>query len=502
MVIIFLSVLLLLSTRIITVYYLNKKSGIYTDGDAIGHLNYIKEIYTHNGKIQKKLEKYLLDYNDYPNGFHKLFYILKIPIKTLERFGGYIPTLLDFGLLGFIALLIHIFGGDNYLWLLSFPLLRLLIANEGRSSHFSERAYGVLWGNLFLGSMISYYLSSDMLWAASALFSFVVFSISSKFTWQATFFITTLLSIFEQTSFFIIFYFIAFTISVIISRGYSYKVLIGLIRHSIFYKEHLSSKCFGLANHYKNFFKIFGRSNLRQKLMIFLTNSIFKLISDNPLNIAIIFLIFTQGEWSIFHSWSLAGMALVLLISLEPLKFLGEPERYLEFSIIPVFVMLSNNNIPTIITIITMLALISLYLLHWFLFIRSYKKPMRSNADMQNLLSFFIKKTNKTILTIPLRLSFFLGYFTEQHKFVTLFSNIGKNEERKNYKDLIPDYYPFPGKNLNQYISKYKIDYIIHDKKRVEMLHAHMNEQYYSFNNYTIAHENESYIVYEVSSTK
>jgi len=498
MVVVFITIFLMLFSRVMIVYLINKKKGFHTDGDAIGHLNYIKEIYNHQGRIQEKLKKYLLDYNDYPNGFHKIFYMFKIPLRFLEKFGGYLPILFDLCLLLFTILFIHLFGDDNYTWLLAFPFLRLFIANEGRSSHFSERAYGVLWGNIFLGSMVAYYISPDIIWFVISLISFFIFSVSSKFSWQATFFTTLLLSIFEQSFFFISLYLISFATSFLFSKGYSYAVLKGLIRHSIFYKEHLSKKCFGMANHYKNFFSIIGRTSMRQKTMLLMTNSVAKIISDNPLNIAIIFFIITQNEWSVFYSWSLAGMVLLLLISLEPLKFLGEPERYLEYSIIPVFVILSENTLPYFISSIIIIGLVSFYLLQCYLFIKSYRKKNAPTDDMQGLLDFFSSIQNQTILALPLRTSFFLGYFTDTNKFVTLFSNVGKGELRQNYKELIPDFYPYPGKNLGEYISKYAINYIVAEKKRIQLLENHLKEQYYTFDRYTIAYESDSYTVYKV----
>lgn len=496
--IVFASVLLLLLTRITTVFYLNKKNSFYTDGDAIGHLNYIKAIYKDNGRIPEKLEKYLLDYNDYPNGFHRLFYLLGIPIRFLERFGGYFPTLFDLGLLLFTALFIKVSGGDHYYWLLAFPFLRLLISNEGRSSHFSERAYGVFWGNVFLGSMIGFYLYGDLVWLFFTVASFFVFSVSSKFAWQATFFITLLLSAFEQTWFFVAVYFLCFSAASLFSRGYSYKVLKGTIRHSFFYKTYLSQRYFGLPNHYHKFFSAFGRTGIRHKIMLVMTNSVFKLFSDNPLNLAILFLILSGAEWSVFYSWAMTGMVLLLLISLETFKFLGEPERYLEFSFIPVFVILSLADIPYFIVAMVVIGVFSIYLLHLYLFISAYRQKQNATPDMIDIIGFFEETYDKTLLTIPLRLSFLMGYFSDTNRFVTYFSNIAPGKLGKEYRELIPDLYPYPGRNLDRYIKKYDIDYIVLDKGRINLLNDHHKETYYSFDAYELIYENDSYIVYKV----
>lgn len=486
-------------TRIGSAYLINKKSSFYTDGDAVAHLNYVKEIYSLGGRIPAKLEKYLLDYNDYPNGFHKLFYLLRIPVSKVERFGGYIPALCDLGLLCFIALYMHLFGGTDVFWLLAFPFLRLFIANEGRSSHFSERAYGVLWGNVFLGAMIGYYVSGALFWIPVALVGFLIFSVSSKFAWQGTFFMTLLLSAFEQSLFFIGFYLIAFTISVLVTKGYSYRVLKGLIRHSTFYKTYLSKRYFGLPNHYRIFQRLFLQGGLRNKIVLTMNSAVCKVISDNPLNLAVLFLLFAGGAGDVFMSAALAGIVLVLLIALEPLKFLGEPERYLEFSALPVFVVLSQGGIPLSVVLAVFVAIGGFYALHWYFFARVYRNQHVSSRDLKDLLAFFEKHDGGIVLTLPMRLSFFLGYCTTSYKFVTLFSNIAPGEDGAAYKSLIPDYYPYPGRDLLGYAERYNIDYIVQDKARTKLLDAHMKASYYSFTPFTLVYENERYTVYTVS---
>jgi hypothetical protein len=497
MVVVFIVTLIgFLLTRMGSVYLINKKNSFYTDGDAIGHLNYVQEIYSAEGRIPAKLRKYILDYNDYPNGFHKLFYLLKIPLSALERWGGYVPVLCDLGLLCFTALCMHHFGGTDVFWLLTFPFLRLFIANEGRSSHFSERAYGVFWGNVFLGAMIGYHVSGELFWIPLALAGFFIFSVSSKFAWQGTFFITLLLCVLEQSLFFVGFYLSAFTLSVLLSRGYSYRVLKGLLRHSIFYKTYLSKRYFGLPKHYRVFLGLFKRGGLRDRVVLSMNSSVCKVISDNPLNLAVLFLLCVQDTGDVFMSASLAGIALVLLISLEPLKFLGEPERYLEFSALPVFVLLSQKAIPLPIVLAVFVATGGFYALHCYFFSRAYAKQQHSSRDLKDLLAFFEGGDGGTVLTLPMRLSFFLGYCTASYKFVTLFSNIAPGEEGAAYKALIPDYYPYPGQDLMGYVAHYTIDYIVQDKDRTQLLDAHVKASYYSFMPFKLVYENESYAVY------
>ena len=61
--------------------------------DSMGHLKHVQEYYRTNGSPMDVTGQYILDEADYPNGFHKIFYYLKISIPWLEKFGGLIPFL-------------------------------------------------------------------------------------------------------------------------------------------------------------------------------------------------------------------------------------------------------------------------------------------------------------------------------------------------------------------------------------------------------------------------
>ena len=60
--------------------------------------------------------------------------------------------------------------------------LRSLWGNEGRASHFNERAFGVLLGSVYiLSSVIIYDGGGNLLWLVPAVLGLTVAGISSKF---------------------------------------------------------------------------------------------------------------------------------------------------------------------------------------------------------------------------------------------------------------------------------------------------------------------------------
>ena len=107
---------------------------------------------------------------------------------------------------------------------------------------------------------------------------------------------------------------------------------------------------------------------------------------------------------------------------------------------------------------------------------------------------------NSNTLTIPCRLSFFLGYENRSNKYVTLFANIGKGKKGQEYRWLIKDLYPFPRSDLNAVIEKFALNYIVVERAAVEQLNNRYDCHYYNFENYFIAYENSHYIIYSVTN--
>ena len=52
-----------------------KCRALVTDGDAVGHLTYVKEFWRNGGSRIDLTNRYLLDSCDYPNGYHWILYL-------------------------------------------------------------------------------------------------------------------------------------------------------------------------------------------------------------------------------------------------------------------------------------------------------------------------------------------------------------------------------------------------------------------------------------------
>lgn len=496
-----LSLLMLLSSRAFIAYRLGR-SAIITDGDAMGHLTYVKEYYRTGGRPIDLTYLYALDGPDYPNGFHKLFFLLKIPVPWLEKYGGYLPTLFDLLHLCLAGFVIYLLGGQYYEWLLLFPFLRVLWGNEGRSSHFSERAYGVLFANLYLVFVAVLYMTGDWWWGVLAILAFIVASISSKFAWQATAFFSILLPVATLSPFFILMYGLSVVLSFILTRGYSLHVLKGLLRHSAFYQQHMMSRNPSLRENYRELLDFKG--GIKRYVYTVFTNSPLRIVSDFPIFIIIAWAAFFHQATDFWSLWVFAGVGLVILIATRPLKFLGEPERYLEFCLVPAFVFLSFLN-PADYHValgLCLLVIVGVLAFHvaFNLVARQKGWMQKTQQDMLSLREFFTGIERKRIITVPFRVSFFLGYENHKNQFMTLFSNVGTGEKKEEYRWLMKDRYPFMRGDIPAVIARYNLDYIVVHKSSVEFMNKTYEGGYYDLSPYKAVYENDSYAVYSVKT--
>ena len=449
--VILITIIVFLFTRIffITRFGFNSAK---TTGDSIGHLNILKNIYENNGKIVD-LKQYIFDTNDYPNGFHKIIYILKIPISVIEKYGSFIPSIFDgITLLSLIYFVLK-FGGENIGWLILYPLLVIFIHNDGRAFYFGERSFGTMLGSIYLVSSSIYVYSNSLIFLSLAILCFTILSTSAKFALQAVIFITIVYSFLTMSHEYVLLLLICVLISFILTRGYSLKVIMGLIRHSSYIYKRMNIMKYSFSS-YNQLLKILFSFNTKKIINVLYYNPvclIFTGFSISPLLIHSFFslnVVPNQLNW--VEPLVLSGFVLTLLISFKSLKFLGEPERYLEFIVIPAFIMLTYVPIQ-----VNIYSLISILLLIFGLFLKLsflYKSKRHTNIqffqDQDSLIKFANKLENKIILCVDLRLSFLLGYYNRNVKFVTIFGNIGINKEDL-YTELVPVKYPFPNSDFS-----------------------------------------------------
>ncbi len=474
------------------------------DTDAVNHLLLVKAIRANHGRIPERIPKYLLDTNDYPNGFHRVIALLPFSIESLEKYGGLVPIIMDTAFAGLIGLYILLSGGKEHLWLLLFPFIRLLWGYEVRAFLFGERAFGVFFGNIYMASALLFLQTHNPLWALAALFGFVGFSTTSQFTWQAVTFFTILLDVLLLKFDFISVYLVCFALAALITKGYSIKVLMGLIRHSYFYKTHILKTNWGIKHFYGDWVTVFKRLRATNLVNLLYENSLAKWVTNYPISIPFLWIWAQTGfQWNALVVYSLCGLILLPIIATETFKFWGEPERYLEYCILPTLLYLSFFPVShhAFLYTVALLVGVSAVLFQLNLKRKFSKKEVELENDFDALETLLRELPDSVILPIPLRVAYRPGYTLEKHRYVGNFINIGAGPYYKELVELLPDHMGFPSKDLNSVIEKYKVDYLILHKKYYGILDKKKlkGEPYYDFSSYTLTHDSGFFQCYKVT---
>ncbi|MFA5136559.1 MAG: hypothetical protein WC489_04155 [Patescibacteria group bacterium] len=487
----------------------NTTKAITIGNDAIAHLHIVKRIKKQKGKLPDFSDLYTFEKSDYPYGYHKIINLFGFSLNFLEKYGGYFPIFWDILLLTAVNYTLGVYGGSKIVSLL-FPFLVVFIWNIGRSTHFTERAFGILFGNLYLLSGVLIYLSGNYFILLISILFFILFASASKFTWQAVLFFSVILSTLSWTPLYIGLFIFCFVVASLLTNHYTSRVFIGVVRHSIFCRTHLWKLFLKNSNYgdFITFLKRLRHGHLNEAVSYYFSNPILKLVSDNPITIiAVAVVIRNYKSLDIFAFWFIAGVLLVLFISTDLLKFLGEPERYMELAVIPVFVLTSRFTAASpfdyILIVLTVTFLAFSYVYHIKYRIRvdtMYSFLQEEYMSAMELVELIKDYKNKTILTIDMRVSFFFGYYNENNRFISDFTNSPVISRWKDYMELMPDRLAYPGNDIDTYIRKYEIDYMIVHKKRLIDINHLTKKKYYDFSRYREEFKNEFFTLYNTSS--
>lgn len=418
---------------------MDKPGAVKTDGDAAGHVGLVREFYRNEGKPIDLSDRYLLEYTDYPTGFHKLIFFSRLdPDKLFEK-GRFIPLYADVCLFIVIAYAIAKFGGENFAWLLFFPFMRMLYGNQGRSSHFNERAYGVLLANIYLLAGYAVFANATPLGLVVAIIAYTALAVSSKFAIQAVFLYSLALTFVFWTPVFILLLIVSLFLSVIFSKGYTVRVLQGLVRQSLWYARMQCSGKIKSEMHWGQLTKV--SFSFSYALLLF-RNSVLRVVTDSPLNIVVAGIAFSTSAHRVWAFWALSGVVICLIVATRRLEFIGEPERYLEFAVIPSFVYLSFlpvKDVPYLAAVATVVTLAILLPSIW-LRLQGHKGLFQRGEALEDVALWLKSQGPVTVFTNPGRISIFLGLYAPSASFVWLFTNVGKGVRMNDFEELLDSY--------------------------------------------------------------
>lgn len=333
--------------------------------DSYYHLLAAEAIRSHRFRLPSRVHGCCFpDCYDYPPGFH--WFLALFDRQMRDRVEPYISPILDgvLVLLGYsfafqLARAFGLFGGSHTtfvpffvgLFLASSPAL-LYIGQGPRAYNATPRTFGQV---LFTGTMIA----ATYAWIIGSTLLFLLASflggcllLSSKFGAQVLLFFSLILAFLLQSWIFVMLPWACALIALVLSRGHYWVVLKGQIGHLKLLRS-LASTVYPLTASKNRLGPLLTlpidllRNPRRAFRTVLLDNSFVIVLIRHPhlVRLAVLAWLASEAGWKYtaveiaLWSWLGAGLLTFLITSFRPLLFLGEPERYLEHTVLPEFVL-------------------------------------------------------------------------------------------------------------------------------------------------------------------
>jgi len=436
------SLLLMIALRVPSILT-HREASRYSTGDSAGHVGLWREVRKVGVAAVGPNRQFMFDGPGYPLGFHWLLGILFRSEKDLFRFGVFVPLVCDISLLLFAAVVGNYVGVSHWEWLLLVSVSPSLWANLGRASHISERAFGSLFGNVYLVSVVLAIAHGGLLPWIGVLLGMAVISVSSKFGIQSLLFYSSMASLLLLDWRPLAILAGAWFLSNALLLGYPWKVLKGAWTYSWFYFSELMRRNPESSRNYYLELLAFPQSNSTKKLK---SNWVVRAATDSPLHLLLV-MIFVGGIGS-GNGWrelALAGLVLSLVIAIPGLTFLGESYRYLEFSIVAAFLAVASGLDNFLLFFLLFTVFLALTIKVSVIDVIRRSRASTGNSDeFAALGDFFAPMSRQTVVSAPGRISIYLSTRNESLTFPWMFSGVASGAAREKFLKLLSPEYPYP----------------------------------------------------------
>ena len=458
--------------------------------DTYYHLYCAKEIEGNRHKIPKKLKQLVLSSNySYPYLYHFLLSIFKGNRRLIfERISSPLfDTCLIFSSFIFEYYLLNelnyslelafcVITATTSLFCFSPLLLRL--GYGPRAYNGSPRILGqLLYYNHLFTFIIAYANSNYLLYFISILLGGYQF-VTTKFGVQVYLFFGLVFGLFFSKIYFIIIL-TSFILVNLLTLGKAYHCFLGHIHHSLLYFKVAQKNVLEKNNLFnKSFSQYFAE--FKQNVLNFESKEFINWLLTEPFFFHVlvfcfpfIFLIpnlyfWLNTEQNVFSQfmflWSILGLIWFFITKIKFLLFIGEAERYLEYSYFPLVILstiyLFQNGFELTIFIYLIISIVS-----YFYYQKIYLKTNLGNSYFFNDAKYLFSKncisSNATIF--PIVNNWEALYFSD-NRIVSIEGNVNLKMFGKENYDLLCGNYPFPSFDLDKILEKFNIDYIFSDK--------------------------------------
>jgi hypothetical protein len=446
-------------------------------------------------------DTFLMEGFDYPTAFHRLSLLFSDTL--VKRLGGLLPLVFDTCLyLCAASLLIYL--GVGISWLISlFVLCGAFVIHVGRNIHFSERAFGALWGNLYLIAMCLIDASgwSPILIGMAVIF-FIGAVLASKFAVQAIIFISLIYAALTGTIEPIVLLLVCQVLGGLLSLGRTFKVQYGVWRHSSFYARYIQRVNPATANQIQAAFRHLKAGRVKTAIKCAIWSPYGRIVLLYPLAIGGVVIAFLSPEQAAarpFVILTLSGLIAATVIATPKLLFLGEPERYAEYVMVAALVA-AGFYFPTFDWWQPhIVALLFVYgagcLMAFYMHYKQMLQYARIGTE-EDIPEFSASLKNKRILTVPVRIAFPMALKGIDAQYIAVLTNIGDSSRQEIFQRVITDFYPYPSPDLRSLIDSERIDIIIVKESALSKINALSGRVYYDFSSLDFLERIGDYAVY------
>lgn len=334
--------------------------------------------------------------------------------------------------------------------------------------------------------------------------------LTSRFSTQALLFFSIIMVLLLRLPLLLMLPILGIIFALILSKGHYAIMLYGHVKHVIRYCRLLDKSRVAQRNSFtpfKNALADIKNGNITGALgniQYILDNNAFALLISRNIMLLLLayfaitdFSFITSNKIMIFLiSWIAASFVTFILVSIKPLLFLGEAERYLEHSVPAQVVLLSFFllNIKELTPLISyhllfyILTLVMLYISH-----RAGSKDRRCEQELFDWFRLNNIRGKNILPGLSGHLHYELAYWTDNNVLYPAGEGWLNSEEF----GLLFEEYPYPNTNLKMLVEKYAVQLIVVSKPSLE--YTAKRGWIYDLSPYTRVFENDIYTVYETS---
>jgi hypothetical protein len=451
--------------------------------DTYFHLYMIKSIHENKGKYLKKDSRFLLNSEcNYPYFYHWLLSLFGEPAYYFaERYSSAFFDSANCLIVYFFSFTLCSQNQINT----SFAFAPTLIyaihpalfrnGNEPRVYNGSSRVLGQTLHLLHMFGAFLFYTQHSLPGLCIAIISASLIFITTTFGVQVLFFFSLIFAFLYPS--YPLFILASFLISLLLSRGRAGAIFKVNFEHYLFqFKNKIYYKRNYVLGHIRlqlleflRSFKLLISLNFKGFIRNFYMNT--SPIQINLLGFHSFFIVFYWthvAEYKFLYFWIVAGVFAFLFTKIPTFKFLGKPERYLEFALFPTFFLATVAGTEHSFFIY----LAGPYFLFCLLGIYFYQKDFIDKYKIENDDFFKTQKMFSEFNTTSREgIIWALNIFSHKEMFFSTFPILGyysgainmKISSRDELDDLTGNH-PFPSFELFRIIEKYRINYIITEK--------------------------------------